>query len=96
MILGSGGSTSTAPKPSNEDPAGVTDVDARAAEEMADSMLRDSPIPKTEEEHKQSEDVPVGKFVIPSPPISTFLLCIMLFTRRIFPRSSQSGGSYQT
>ena len=54
--------------------------DARAAEEMADSMLRDSPIPKTEEEHKQSEDVPVGKFVIPSPPISTFLtvFCFLL------------------
>ena len=89
----SGGNTSTALKSTTEEPACTADADAREAEAMADSMLRDSPIPETEEEHKQSEDVPVGKFVIPSPPISTFLLCIMLFTRRIFPRSSQSGGS---
>ena len=77
---GSGGSTSSAPKPSSEDLTSTAEVDARAAEEMADSMLRDSPIPKTEEEHKQSEDVPVGKFVIPSPPISTFLtvFCFLL------------------
>ena len=67
--------------------------DARAAEEMAISMLWDSPIPETEEEHKQSEDFPAGKFVIPSPPISTFLLFVLFFTRRIFPRSSQSRGS---
>ena len=46
----SGGSTSTAPKPSSEDPTSTTDADARAAEEMADSMLRDSPFPETEEE----------------------------------------------
>lgn len=60
VILGSVGSTSAAPKPSNEDPAGVTDVDARAAEEMADYTLRDSPIPETEEERKQAEDIPTG------------------------------------
>ena len=38
------------PKPSSEDPTSTTDVDARVAEEMADSMLRDSPFPETEEE----------------------------------------------
>ena len=83
MLLGSGGSggsTSTAPKPSGEDPTSTAEADARAAEEMVDSMLRDSPIPETEEECKQSEDVPAGKFVIPYPQISTFLLCVLLFT----------------
>lgn len=44
-----GGSTSTAPKPSSEDPTSTTDADARATEEMADSMLRDSPVPEIEE-----------------------------------------------
>ena len=55
MLLGSGGSggsTSIAPKPSSEDPMSTANPDARAAEEMAISMLWDSPIPETEEEHK--------------------------------------------
>ena len=83
MVLGSegtGGSASAAPKPSIEDPTSVDDADTRATEEMADSMLRDSPIPEIEEAHKQSEDVPTSKFVIPSPSISTFssLFCFLL------------------
>ena len=72
MILGSGGSggsTSTAPKPSTEDPTSVADADTRAAEEMADSLLRDSPIPETEEEEKRQEDVLTGKPIEPSPLI---------------------------
>ena len=93
MILGSGGSTSAAPKPSNEDPAGVTDVDAHAAEEMADSMLRDSPIPETEEERKQAEDIPAGKSVMSLPPNSNFSRLFGFLLKEFFPRSSQSRGS---
>ena len=47
---GSGGSTSTAPKPSTEDPTSTANADAREAEEMANSMLWDSPTPDAEEE----------------------------------------------
>ena len=90
---GSGGSTSTTPKPSTEDPMSTADADARAVEEMADSMLWDSPIPETEEERKQLEDVPAGKSIMPFRPICTFLHFVLFFTRRIFPRPSQSGGS---
>ena len=75
----SGGNTSTALKSTTEEPASTADADAREAEAMADSMLRDSPLPEREEEEKQSEDVPAGKFVIPFPPISTFLLFVLLF-----------------
>ena len=50
VILGSGGSTSAAPKPTSEDHAGVHDVDARTTKEMVDSTLRDSPFPETEDE----------------------------------------------
>ena len=73
----------------------TADADAREAEAMADSMLRDLPLPEREEEEKQSEDVPAGKFIIPLPPICTFLLLVLLLTRRIFPRSSQLVGSYE-
>jgi len=64
---GSGGSTSTTPKPSTEDPMSTADADARAVEEMADSMLWDSPIPEMEEEKKRQEEVLTGKPVVPSP-----------------------------
>ena len=64
MILetrGSGGSTSTAPKPSTEDPTSIADLDARSAKEMADSMLRDSPLPDVEEEgERRQEEILTG------------------------------------
>ena len=64
MILetrGSGGSTSTAPKPSTEDPTNIADLDARSAKEMADSMLRDSPLPDVEEEgERRQEEILTG------------------------------------
>ena len=64
MILetrGSGGSTSTAPKPSTEDPTSIADPDARSAKEMADSMLRDSPLPDVEEEgERRQEEILTG------------------------------------
>ena len=91
---GSGGSTSIALKSTTEEPASTADADAREAEAMADSMLRDLPLPEREEEEKQSEDVPAGKFIMPLPPICTFIL-VLLLTRRIFPRSSQLVGSYE-
>ena len=50
-----GGNTSTAPKPTSDDPAGVSDADARSAEEMADSVLLDSPLPDAEEEEEQRQ-----------------------------------------
>ena len=53
----SGGSTSTASEPSGENPMSTAEADARAVEEMADSMLHDSPILETEEERKQSKHV---------------------------------------
>jgi len=52
---GSGGNTSTAPKPTSDDPAGVSDADARSAEEMADSVLLDSPLPDAEEEEERRQ-----------------------------------------
>ena len=54
---GSGGSTSTAPKPSTEDPASTANADAREAEEMANSMLLNSPLPDPKRsEEKLPED----------------------------------------
>jgi len=52
---------------------GVPDVDSRSAEEMADSMLWDSPLPETEEEWKQAKDIPTGEFTIPLPANLEFL-----------------------
>ena len=43
----------------------VADADARAAEEMADSLLRDSPTPKTEEEERGHEKIPTGNLMMP-------------------------------
>ena len=57
----------------NNDPMGVPDVDSRSAEEMADSMLWDSPLPETEEEWKQAKDIPTGEFTIPLPANLEFL-----------------------
>ena len=74
---GSGGSTSIALKSTTEEPASTADADAREAEAMEDSMLWVSPLPEREEEVKQSKDVPAGKFIIPIPPICTFLLLVL-------------------
>ena len=49
---GSGSDTSAAPKPPNNVPADGPDVDARSAEEMADSMLLDLPLPDEEEDQR--------------------------------------------
>ena len=83
----SGGNTSTALKSTTEEPASTADADAREAEAMADSMLRDLPLPEREEEEKQSEDVPAGKFIIPLPPFSTcFPFCTFVgFVTQDFP-----------
>ena len=51
--VGSGGSASAAPKPSNDDPVGVSEADAQSAEEMANFMLLDSPLPDAEEEKRR-------------------------------------------
>jgi len=91
---GSGGSTSTAPKPLAKDPAGAIDMDACAAEEMANSMLRDSPVPDIEGEQKQSEDVPAGKSIVALPLNFDFSFCLFGFLfKEFFPRSSKSGAS---
>ncbi|XP_039827213.1 uncharacterized protein LOC120688934 [Panicum virgatum] len=58
--LGPGGSrsdTSAAPKPTNNVPEGVPDVDTRSAEEVADSMLLGSSLPGAEEERRQQEEI---------------------------------------
>ena len=71
MILGSGGSkgnTSTALKRTSNDLACVTEADARSVEEMADSMLLDSPLPDTEEEERrQHEETLTGEPIVPPP-----------------------------
>ena len=89
MILGSGGSkgnTSTALKRTSNDLACVTEADARSVEEMADSMLLDSPLPDTEEEERrQHEETLTGEPIMPSPPNLDFLPFVRFFTRRIFP-----------
>ena len=52
---------------------GVPDVVARSAEEMADSMLLDSPLPEAEEEWKQAEEIHTGEPIVPPPPNLDFL-----------------------
>ena len=52
MLLEARGSaevTSSVPKPLAQEPPSTIDVDAREAEEMVNSMLRDSPTPDAEE-----------------------------------------------
>ena len=49
---GSGSDTSAAPKPPNNVLADVPNVDTRSAEEMADSMLWDSPFLDAREERQ--------------------------------------------
>ena len=61
----------------------TADADARAVEEMADSMLWDSPIPETEEEKKRQEEVLTGKPVVPSP-LGLDSPLIRLFARNFF------------
>ena len=92
MILGSGGgssgSTSAAPKPTSDDLAGVTDAGARSAEEMADSMLLDSPLPDAEkEEQKRQEEIPIGEPIVPPPPN----LDLLQFARPFYSKNFSLG-----
>ena len=50
---GSSEGTSSAPKPSTEEPASTADANAHEAEVMADSMLWNLPLPEREVEEKQ-------------------------------------------
>ena len=49
-VGGSGDSMSAAPKHTEEVPKDVPDTDTQSAEEMADSMLMDFPLPDVEED----------------------------------------------
>jgi len=47
---------STAPKSTDEVPAGAPDTGIQSAEEMTDSMLRDSPFRDVEDEQRQQQE----------------------------------------
>ena len=80
--VGSSGSASAAPKPLNDDPAGVSEADAQSAEEMANSMLLDSPLPDAgEEERRCQEESLTGKPIMPSPLIVESSCLFGFFTR---------------
>ena len=80
--VGSGGSASAAPQPLNDDPAGVSEADAQSAEEMANSMLLDSPLPDAgEEERRCQEESLTGKPIMPSPLIVESSCFSAFFTR---------------
>ena len=67
----------------------VTDADARAAEEMADSLLRDSPTPEMEEEERRHEEILIGKPMMLFPLNLDFPLT-RLFCSKFLLRSSKS------
>ena len=83
---GSGGSTSSAPKPSTEEPASTADANAHEAEVMADSMLWDWPIPDAEEGgEKRQEEIPTGKPVVPFSLNFLGFLSFVGFVTQDFP-----------
>jgi len=72
---GSAEVTSSAPKPLKEEPPSTSDADARAAEDMVNSILRDSPTPDTEKGgEKRPEEISTSKLLYLSPRILN-LLC---------------------
>ena len=63
----------------------------QSAEEMADSMLLDSPLPDAEEERKQQEDIPIGEPIVPPPPYLDFLP----FAQPFYPKDFSLGPHHQ-
>ena len=84
--------TSSAPKPLDQEPLSAADVEAREAEEMVNSMLRDSPIPDVEKSSKKlPEETPTSKLDMPFPRFFTFAVLVFC-NPRFFSRSPKSRG----
>ena len=66
-------------------------MDARCAEEMADSMLWDSPFPEAEEEWKQTEDIPKGESIVPP----SLILDILPFAQPFYSKNFLLGPQNQ-
>ena len=92
---GSSSDMSTAPKSTDEVPAGAPDTGIQSAEEMTDSMLRDSPFRDVEEEQRlQQEDIPAGEPIIPPLDfLDIFAIRSTFLLEGFFLRSSESRGS---
>jgi hypothetical protein len=84
--------TSSPPKPLAEEPPSTADADAHEAEDMVNSMLRDSPTLDAEEGgEKRVEEISIGKLLCLSPQISECALLVFSHPR-FFSRSSKSVG----
>ena len=92
---GSSSDMSTAPKSTDEVPAGAPDTGIQSAEEMTDSMLRDSPFRDVEEEQQlQQEDIPAGEPIIPPLDfLDIFAIRSTFLLEGFFLRSLESRGS---
>ena len=91
---GSAEVTSSAPKPLAQEPPSAADVESREAEEIVNSMLRDSPISDVENgSEKLPEENPAGKLDMPFPRFLTFVVLVFC-NPRFFSRSPKSGGYY--
>ena len=65
-------------------------MDARSAEEMADSMLLGSSLPDAEEERRQQEEIHASEPIVPSPPNLDFLPFARPFYSKDFPLGPQN------
>ena len=92
---GSSSDMSTAPKSTDEVPNGAPDIGIQSAEEMTDSMLRDSPFRDVEDEQRlQQEHIPAGEPIIPPLDfLDIFAIRSTFLLEGFFLRSSKSRGS---
>jgi len=83
---------SSPPKPlAQEEPPSTADAVTRAAEEMVNSMLWDSPTPNAEKgSEKRPEETPAGKLVVPFPDF--FVLSLLVFVTPCFSLDPQNQG----
>ena len=65
-------------------------MDARSAEEMADSILLESPLPDAEEEQKQQDEIPIGEPIVPPPNLD-----FVPFARPFYSKNSSLGPYHQ-